>query len=360
MNSTGKTRAREKYQTDAAKWRAIIGKDRAADGHFVYSVRTTGVYCRPSCSARIALRKNVAFHASPEAAEAAGFRACKRCVPNGRAVAEVHAAAVAKACRTIEAAEETPMLDALAKDAAMSRYHFHRIFSQLTGITPKQYAVAHRSRRVGEELLKRATVTEAIYRAGFNSSSRFYEKTSATLGMTPANLRNGGVGLTIRFAIGESSLGSILVAASEKGVCAILMGDDPAALAKNLQERFPRAALIAGDATFEQTVARVVGLIESPRTALNLPLDLRGTVFQLRVWQALQHIPVGTTVTYREIAHEIGAPNAVRAVGRACGANPVAVIVPCHRVVRTGNQISGYRWGIERKRALLAREQPAR
>ena len=355
-----KTRSRAKYETDAEKWRAIIAKDRAADGHFVYSVKTTGIYCRPSCSARMALRKNVAFHRSPEAAQAAGFRACKRCVPNGPGVAEVHAAAVAKACRTIEATEEPPTLDALAKDAAMSRYHFHRIFSQITGITPKQYAIAHRSRRVGEELRKPTTVTEAIYRAGFNSSSRFYENTSATLGMAPAKLRNGGVGLTIRFAIGGSSLGAILVATSEKGVCAILMGDDPAALVTDLQARFPCAELIAGDASFEQTVAKVIGLIESPRTALALPLDLRGTLFQLRVWQALQRIPAGTTVTYGEIARRIGAPHAVRAVGRACGANPVAVIVPCHRVVRTGKEISGYRWGIERKRALLAREQPAR
>ena len=355
-----RTRSRAKYETDVEKWQAIVAKDRAADGHFIYSVRTTGVYCRPSCSARLALRNNVAFHESWEAAEAAGFRSCKRCRPNGPGLAELHAAAIAKACRTIESAEETPTLDTLAKHAAMSRYHFHRIFSQITGITPKQYAVAHRSRRVGQELLKHTSVTEAIYRAGFNSSSRFYAKTSATLGMTPGNLRNGGVGLAIRFAIGQCSLGAILVAASEKGVCAIFMGDHPAALAKNLQERFPSSELIAGDESFEQTVASVVGLVESPRNAVHLPLDLRGTLFQLRVWHALQQIPAGTTATYREIAEQIGAPNAVRAVGRACGANPVAVIIPCHRVVRTGNQISGYRWGIERKRALLGREAAER
>lgn len=351
--------ARAKYSTDDAKWQAVLAKDRNAEDRFVYSVKTTGVYCRPSCSARLALRKNVAFHETPEAAELAGFRACKRCSPNGPNLAAEHAAAVVKACRAIESADEPPTLDALARKVGMSACHFHRVFTKITGLTPKGYAMAQRSRRVRDQLAKGRTVTEAIYGAGFNSNSRFYEKSSETLGMTPKNFRDGGIDATIRFALGECSLGAILVAASEKGVCAILMGDDPDALAQDLQDRFPRANLIGGDHHFEQTVARVIGLIETPQLGLDLPLDLRGTVFQLRVWQALREIPVGTTATYRDIARRIGAPNAVRAVGQACGANALAVAIPCHRVVRTGDNISGYRWGVERKRALLAREKEA-
>ena len=249
---TSARRSAARYSTDDAKWQAIIAKDRAADGHFVYAVRTTGVYCRPSCSARLPLRKNVAFYQSPEAAELMGFRPCKRCSPNGLTLAKEHAATVATACRAIESAEDAPTLDALAKSAAMSRYHFHRVFTKITGVTPKRYALAHRSRRVRDELVKRTTVTEAIYGAGYNSNSRFYAKSSETLGMTPSDFRKGGVGTTIRFAVGECSLGSVLVAASQKGVCAIFLGDDPDSLVKDLHRRFPRAELIAGDRGFDQ------------------------------------------------------------------------------------------------------------
>jgi len=350
------TDRRAGYETANARWRAVVEKDRNADGKFCYSVKTTGVYCRPSCAARPALRKNVAFHDTPEDAEKAGFRACKRCRPEGPSLAAERASAVARACRAIEDAEEAPALEALAKTVGMSSYHFHRVFKAVTGLTPKGYATAHRSRRVREELPRRRTVTEAIYGAGFHSNGRFYAQSSGTLGMTPTNFRNGGAGMTIRFAVGECSLGSVLVAASEKGVCAIFLGDDPDALARNLQDRFSKARLIGGDKKFERTVAKVIGLIEAPRTGLDLPLDVRGTAFQQKVWQALREIPAGSTASYAEIAKRIGAPKAFRAVAGACASNPIAVAIPCHRVVRNDGILSGYRWGVQRKSALLRRE----
>jgi AraC family transcriptional regulator of adaptative response/methylated-DNA-[protein]-cysteine methyltransferase len=347
--------ARSRSSEDA-RWQAVIRRDRAADGTFYYSVRTTGVYCRPSCAARLPRRENVRFHESCAAAERAGFRPCKRCRPNEPALAEQRAAAVAKACRLIETAEEMPNLDALARTAGMSRFHFHRVFKSITGVTPKAYAAQHRAQRVRDELGRSATVTEAIYGAGFNSNGRFYATSFDVLGMTPTNFRSGGKGAVIRFAVGESSLGSILVAATEKGVCAILLGDDPDGLARELQDRFPQAQLIGGDGAFEQRVAKVVGFVEAPALGLDLPLDIRGTAFQQRVWQALRDIPPGTTATYTEIAERIGAPKAVRAVASACAANAIAVAIPCHRVVRTDGALAGYAWGVERKRALLNRE----
>ncbi len=347
------------YATDEAKWQAVVAKDHHADGVFFYAVKTTGVYCRPSCPARSPLRENVVFHSSTDNAEKAGFRACKRCSPVGSTLAEEHTAAVAKACRIMEHSEELLPLTALAKRVGMSAFHFHRVFKAITGLTPRAYAVANRSQRVRKSLTKAASVTEAIYDAGFNSNGRFYAKSSETLGMTPKNFKAGGTGTTIRFAVGECSLGSILVAASEIGVCSILMGDNPEALVKDLQDRFSNAKLLGGDRDFEKTVAKVVGLIEAPRIGFELPLDVRGTAFQQRVWQALREIPVGSTATYAEIANRIGLPKAVRAVAQACGANALAVAIPCHRVVRTDGELSGYRWGIERKRALLDREKEA-
>jgi len=349
----------DRYTSDRARWNAVVQKDPNADGKFYYSVKTTGVYCRPSCPGRRALRQNVAFHPSCADAEKAGFRACKRCIPNGPSMQERHATAVAAACRTIESTDDLPNLETLAAGADMSRFHFHRVFKAATGLTPKAYAQAHRAERMREELPKRATVTEAIYGAGFNSNGRFYATSSQMLGMTPSNFRDGGTGESIRFALGECSLGSILVAVSEKGVCAISLGDDPDELAKELQDRFPKAQLIGGDREFEQMVARVVGLVEAPRVGLDLPLDVRGTAFQQRVWKALREIPSGSTASYTEIAKRIGSPESVRAVASACASNPIAVAIPCHRVLRTNGGLSGYRWGVERKRALLEREVAA-
>ena len=263
---------------------------------------------------------------------------------------------VADLCRLIENAERAPSLQELANHAGLSTYHLHRVFKTVTGLTPGEYASARRAGRVRAELAHSATVTEAIYGAGYNTGSRFYEQSNQLLGMTPTRFRAGGAGMEIRFAVGECSLGSILVAASERGVCAILMGDDPDALARDLQDRFQRADLIGGDAGFEQFVAQVVGFVEAPGRGLDLPLDVRGTAFQQRVWQALREIPAGATASYSEIARRIGAPQAVRAVAGACAANALAVAIPCHRVVRNDGGLAGYRWGVERKRALLDRE----
>jgi len=345
------------FAGDEEKWRAIVDRDSAADGAFYYSVRTTGVYCRPTCPARRARRANVSFHASTQAAQQAGFRPCKRCKPNEAPLAERQQDAVTRACRLIEDADESVSLTTLADAVGMSPYHFHRVFKMFTGVTPKAYAAAQRARRVRDKLAQTDTVTEAIYAAGFNSNGRFYATATEQLGMTPTAFRAGGTGTTIRFAVGECSLGSVLVAASDKGVCAIFLGDDPDALARELQDRFPKSHLTAGDSAFDQWVAQVVGVVERPTLGLDLPLDIRGTAFQMRVWEALRQIPPGSTASYAEIAERIGMPKAVRAVGRACGANPIAIAIPCHRVVRTDESLSGYRWGVERKKELLKRER---
>ncbi|HVE89547.1 MAG TPA: bifunctional DNA-binding transcriptional regulator/O6-methylguanine-DNA methyltransferase Ada [Burkholderiaceae bacterium] len=341
------------------RWAAVVVRDAQADGTFFYSVKSTGVYCRPSCAARAARPENVEFHATADAAERAGFRPCKRCKPDQLPLSEQHAATVAELCRMIESAEHTPTLEHLATRAGLSPFHLHRLFKAITGVTPKQYATAHRTRRVKAELRRSGTVTEAIYGAGYNSNGRFYEQSNGVLGMTPSAYRAGGANMEIRFAIGECSLGSILVATSERGVCAILIGDDPDALARDLQDRFPRAHLIGGDAQFERLVAQVVGFVEAPALGLDLPLDVRGTAFQQRVWQALREIPAGKTVSYTQVANRIGAPRALRAVGAAIGANPLAVAIPCHRVIRNDGSLCGYRWGVERKRALIEREAHA-
>jgi AraC family transcriptional regulator, regulatory protein of adaptative response / methylated-DNA-[protein]-cysteine methyltransferase len=347
------------FTDDESRWQAVVSRDPAADGAFFYSVRTTGVYCRPTCAARRALRENVRFHATCQDAERAGFRPCKRCKPTEESLAARHAFAVAQACRAIEDADDVPSLDELASSVGMSGYYFHRVFKAHTGLTPRGYAAAVRTHRVRHELAQSATVTSAIYGAGFNSNSRFYEFSNVMLGMTPKTFRAGGGGAAIRFAIGESWLGPILVAASDKGVCAILLGDDPAQLAHDLEELFPEADLIGGDADFEQLVAKVVGFVEMPSIGLELPLDIRGTAFQQRVWEALRMLPAGSTASYADIAERIGQPKSVRAVAQACGANALAVAIPCHRVVRTDGSLSGYRWGIERKKKLLRREQEA-
>lgn len=338
------------------RWASVVAKDKDADGSFFYSVRTTGVFCRPSCGGRLARPENVCFYATTEEAEQAGFRACKRCKPTGLSLTEVNAAKIAKACRRIEKAEEPLSLEELAGIAGISRFHFHRTFKAVTGLTPVEYADAARAKRVRATLSKDQTITDAIYDAGYNSSSRFYSSSDRMLGMTPKSFRNGGKDTVIHFAVGECSLGSILVAKSDRGVCAVLLGDDPDSLARDLQDKFPRAELIGGETGYEELVAKVVGLIENPGTGLDLPLDIQGTVFQRRVWNALQQIPVGSTVSYADIAKKIGMPKAVRAVAQACASNSIAVAIPCHRVVKSDGALSGYRWGVERKQTLLNRE----
>ena len=347
----------DSYQTDEARWCAVQARDIKADDHFVYAVRTTGVYCRPSSSTRLPKRENVAFFSSAQAAEAVGYRASRRARPDQSSAAIERAKLVAQACRLIEDSDTPLNLDVLAQHALMSPFHFHRVFKAETGLTPKAYAIAHRARKLREELtVSNTSVTEAIYEAGFNSNSRFYETSGQLLGMRARDYRAGGVGAVIKFAVGQCSLGAILVAQSQRGICAILLGNDPNDLLCDLQDRFSSAQLIGGDADFEKLVADVVGFIETPSIGLNLPLDVQGTAFQERVWQALLKIPSGTTVSYTELANKIGEPRAARAVAQACGANRLAVAIPCHRVVRQNGDISGYRWGVERKRELLRRE----
>lgn len=363
---------RVELETDEsrARWAAVCNRDSSADGAFYYSVRTTGVYCKPSCASRPALRKNVQFHESCAAAEAAGFRACKRCKPDRDSAASDNAVTVAKACRLIERAETLPSLDELAAEVGVSSYHFHRIFKAATGVTPRAYGVAHRAKRlrdglaVGEAAAAAAAksstrpddITTTYFDAGFNSSARFYTDSASLLGMTPSEFRRGGADAVIRFAVGRCLLGEVLVAATAKGICAILLGDDADALVRDLQDRFPRAELIGGDEGFESTVGHVIAFVDEPSIGFDLPLDVRGTAFQQRVWQALREIPAGSTASYTDVAVKLGLPKAVRAVAGACAANAIAVAIPCHRVVKSDGGLSGYRWGVERKRALLSKE----
>lgn len=345
------------------RWRAVVARDARADGQFYYAVASTGVYCRPSCAARLPRPENVSFHATRAAAEGAGYRPCKRCKPEQLPLAERRAQQVAELCRFIdealEQASELPKLELLAEHARMSPHHLHRLFKSVTGVTPRAYAAARRAERLRQELEQKSSVTAALYRAGFGSSGRLYSASNQRLGMTPSRYRAGGKQTQITFGIGACSLGVVLVAATERGVCAILLGDDAGELERDLLRRFPEAELRRGDHAFDGQLAEVVALVEQPERGLSLPLDVRGTAFQERVWQALQAIPAGATRSYRELAQAIGAPRAVRAVAAACAANALAVAVPCHRVLRSDGDVSGYRWGVERKRALLERERAA-
>ncbi len=339
------------------RWARIVARDRSADGQFWYVVATTGIYCRPSCPSRTANPGNVTIHDTLVGARATGARPCRRCNPEGSSIDAENAALVERACHLIATAGNVPSLATLAEAVELSPGYFHRLFKATTGVTPRAYAVAHRAERVRRSLHEGETVTAAIYDAGFGSDSRFYEASTALLGMKPSTYRAGGASERLCFAVGECTLGAILVASSGRGVAAILLGDDPDALVRDLQDRFPRAELIGGDEAYEETIARVVGFIEAPGIGLALPLDVRGTAFQQRVWHALRAVPAGTTVTYSEVARRIGAPAATRAVAGACAANHIAVAIPCHRVVRNDGSLSGYRWGVERKRHLLEVER---
>jgi AraC family transcriptional regulator of adaptative response/methylated-DNA-[protein]-cysteine methyltransferase len=343
-----------RYDTDDQRWAAVLARQATADGHFVYAVKTTGIYARPSSSARLPQRENVVFFTTPEAAQAAGYRPNRRALADRSAATQYRATTVAAACKEIELAQTVPDLTTLARHAGLSPAHFHRLFKAETGLTPKAYASAQRVRRLRQALdTSTRTVTDAIFEAGFNANSRFYETAGARLGMPAKVYRRGGHGARIRFAVGQCTLGAILVAQSEKGICAIFLGNDPDALVRDLQDRFSQAELVGADQHFEQVVARVVGFVEQPALGLSLPLDIQGTAFQERVWQALREIPLGVTVSYSQIAERIGSPKAVRAVAQACGANRIAVAIPCHRVVRRDGDLSGYRWEIERKQTLL-------
>lgn len=343
---------------DEELWQAVATRDARFDGRFCYAVKTTGVYCRPSCPAKRPRRAHVSFHAGPEAAERAGYRACKRCNPAGPARAADGAAKIEEACRLIEKAESPIPLATLARAVGLSPHHFHRQFKSALGITPKAYGDALRNDRVRAALSGGASVTEALYEAGFGSSGRFYANAAGALGMAPRTFRDGGPSERIAYGVSGCSLGTVLVALSAKGVCAILLGDDAGDLTQAVRALFPQATLQEGDATFHATMSLVVSLVDRPDTPCDLPLDIRGTAFQRRVWEALRAIPAGRTVSYAELAAAIGAPSSVRAVAGACAANKLAVAIPCHRVVRGDGSLSGYRWGVDRKRALLDKERP--
>ena len=346
------------FADDAARLAAVRTRDPAADGHFLYAVATTGVFCHPSCAARPARRENISFHLTRADAARAGYRPCKRCRPDLPPKSEREAAIVEAACRLMETADERPDLAALAASASLSPHHFHRLFRRIAGVTPRAYASAHRQSRVQTRLSAGAPVTEALYEAGFNASSRFYEAAPAMLGMTPTHYRAGGQGETIRHAFGHSTLGTVLVAATGQGICAILLGDNSEVLLTDLRARFPKAGLAPAGADFTSQLEQVVALVDRPDAKhAALPLDIRGTAFQRRVWELLRAIPAGSTATYSDIAARLGTPSAVRAVAGACAANPLAVAIPCHRVVAVTGALAGYRWGLERKRALLAKER---
>ena len=349
----------EPFASDDARWQAVCARDRAADGHFYFAVATTGVYCRPNCAARQPRRENVRFYDTIAAAEAAGFRACKRCRPTGQSIEQTQAEAVRRACRMIDEAETPPVLNELAEAVAMSPFHFHRVFKAVLGITPKDYAAARRIERLKRELDDGTPVSQAIYGAGFGSSSRLYETTHATLGMTPAAFQRGAKGKRIEWTVTPTALGSLLIAATADGVCMIEFGADEAALEAELTQRFPSAHRSRADAALASHVAAIAAYIETPSRGLSLPLDVQGTAFQRRVWRALQEIPPGWTASYGEVATALGQPTAARAVARACATNELALAIPCHRVVGSDGRLAGYRWGIERKRALLAAEKKA-
>ncbi|MBV9736050.1 MAG: bifunctional DNA-binding transcriptional regulator/O6-methylguanine-DNA methyltransferase Ada [Acidisphaera sp.] len=334
------------------RWRQVVDR---RPGDFLYGVATMGVYCRPGCPSPRPLRKNVRFFDSCEQAEAAGFRACRRCDPRG-ARADLARAVVEDACAFIEAEETIPSLDRLAERSGYSKYHFLRLFREKAGLTPRSYAEGVRARRLHAALAAGSRVADAVAEAGYGSESRVYAATGRLLGMTPGALRRGGAGETIRTALADSPFGRLLVGATDQGVCFIGFSEPDEALLGDLRRRFPNARIESADAALESTVQRIVAFIEEPKAALALPLDLRGTAFQKRVWDALCRIPVGETRRYSDIAAAIGAPTAVRAVARSCAQNPVSLAVPCHRVIGSDGALTGYRWGIPRKRALLQRE----
>ena len=345
------------FLADDERWQAVVKRDPRTCDEFVYGVLTTGVYCRPACASRLPNRKNVRFFETSMEAEQAGFRPCKRCRPETPERKEAHALTVLKACKRIDEAETPPSLKELAEGARLSSFHFQRVFKKIIGVTPKQYAMERRAGRFRDHLRKSSTITGAMYDAGFASSSRFYERATVTLGMKPSAYKNGAQDVRIRFAIAPCFLGLILVAATAQGICAIDFGDTIEALKENLRRRFPKAEVQGSDPGFTAMVAKVLAVLEEPhRGRLDLPLDVQGTAFQRRVWLALQEIPPGDTVSYTDVASRIGKPTAARAVARACASNPVAVAIPCHRVLRGNGQLGGYRWGLDRKRVLLERE----
>ena len=344
-----------------AYWLAVQQRDKSFDGQFVFAVTTTGIYCRPSCPARTAKPEHVQFFADTATAENAGFRACKRCKPNGLAQNQAQQILVEKICGVIKTHVDEKSgalaLHDLAEQAGLSPSHFHRLFKNMTGLTPKAYQKALTKAKLVRHLEETSSVTNAIYDAGFSSSSRFYEGANAMLGMKPKQLQKKGQGTIIHYAVHDCALGQVIIAATQRGICAIEFGDKADELIASLRERFSHATLMVAKEAMQTHVEQVLRAISQPYSLANLPLDVQGTVFQQRVWQALRSIPPGQTLSYTALAEKIGQPRAVRAVASACAANQIALAIPCHRIVRTDGSLSGYRWGVERKAALLQLEK---
>jgi len=343
---------------DDARWRAVLARDRALDGAFVTAVLTTGIYCRPSCPARHPKRENVRFYPGPDEAERAGYRACLRCRPKELGAADPQAVMIERVCRHIQACTDQRItLADLAKIARMSPYHLQRTFKRRTGLSPRQYAEALRLGRLKTHLKRKESVTMALYEAGYGSSSRLYERSSERLGMTPRSYRDGGEGAAIRFAVAHTAIGNVLVAATERGICSVRIAEPEAVMTKALAEEFPAARIERDEGGLSRWVHAIAKHVAGETHALDIPVDVRATAFQWRVWEALRAIPYGETRTYRQVAASIGKPKAARAVGRACATNPVALVIPCHRVVREGGDLGGYAWGLGVKRRLLDSER---
>jgi len=345
------------YTTDDIRWKAIVAREQAADGHFYYAVKTTGVFCRPSCSSKMPNRENVEYFVNSQGAQAAGYRPCKKCKPAGTTTKEAIEQKIISACRVIENSHMVPKLADLAKGLELSPGYFHRLFKKYVGVTPKQFASNHRSRRFRESLKSGDSITEACYDAGYSSSSGVYNRNQDQLAMKPKEYRAGGAGIIIHYGVAECVLGWMIVAATTRGVCAIEFGDDPAVLPWQLQDRFPGATILKADPGFIGVLEEVVNFIKAPRDTFNIPLDIQGTAFQQQVWNILRQIEPGQTMSYTEVAEKIGNPCAVRAVAKACASNKLAVVIPCHRVIAKDGKLSGYRWGIERKKMLLENEK---
>ncbi len=345
------------FNTDEARWNAVSENNSSADGAFYYAVITTGIYCRPSCRSRLPNRANVEYFTTCDDAEAAGYRACKRCRPTETSKAEETEQKIIHACRIIEESETSIKLDELAAKVNLSPYHFHRLFKKIVGVTPKQYAARHQSRRFQENLKTSPSVTDAIYSAGYGSSGSAYDKKRDQLAMKPKVYRKGADGVTITYGLAQCFLGWVIVAATDRGICAIEFGDDSDTLPGLVQARFPNAQLNKADIGFKTLIKEVVDFIESPEDTFQVPLDIQGTAFQQQVWKVLRQIKPGETMSYTDVAERMGKPNAVRAVASACASNKLAVVIPCHRVISKTGKTGGYRWGTERKESLLESEQ---
>jgi AraC family transcriptional regulator, regulatory protein of adaptative response / methylated-DNA-[protein]-cysteine methyltransferase len=347
-----------RISNDEQLWQAVVSKDARFDGQFVFAVSSTGVYCRPSCPSRRAHRERVSFFDLPEAAEQAGFRACLRCQPQRARVLDPQMELVQRVCRVLDSSDsESVKLAELASHAGVSVFHLQRTFKRVMGISPRQYLAARKFGNFKALVRKGDSVTTALYESGFNSSSRLYEYASEELGMTPATYSRGGRGVSINYTIVASSMGRLLVAMTERGVCAVRMSDADAELEKDLREEFPHAEIKRDDSALREQVQKILNHLDNNEPRLDLPLDIRATAFQRQVWDKLRAIPYGQTVSYGDVAKALGKPGAVRAVGRACATNPVALVIPCHRVVREDQTLGGYRWGLERKKKLLEKEK---